>query len=254
MHNVIQTVIDEFKTLSPDTSKVIVFRKDGETLAASKETTPEQTQTLIANLNRITHTECIGGMENLTIQDVNSQLNITTVGDVYLTMVYSRLGDQKVINSLTRVVAPTIIRLAEGTTATSEITEKQKQVPEVVVKQGVEKLPIEESTVKPKIEPQPSTEQVPDQTPIAQFIVERISGFLVPSDIVRVDSEVLANWQTFCDGKEVSVCIENLEGKQVTCKVKAQKAPKGIIGIPDKILQTLNCNKGTLVKVKPLIK
>lgn len=253
MHKVIQTVIDEFRTLSPDISKVIVFKKDGETLAASKETTPEQTQTLIVNLNSITHTECIGGMENLAIQDVNSQLIVTAIGDAYLATLSSRLGDQKVINSITKVVGPTIIRLAQGRESISAVTEKPRQITETT-KQPTEDSHIKESKIEPKIESPPSTETVPDQTPIAQFIVERISGFLVPSDTVRLDSEVLAKWQTFCNGKEISVSIETLEGKQVTCKVKSQKMPLGIIGIPDKILQMLDCSKGTLVKVKPSIK
>ncbi|HSV48872.1 MAG TPA: hypothetical protein VLH35_01025, partial [Candidatus Acidoferrales bacterium] len=101
----IQTVIDEFKTLSPNISKVIVFKLDGETLAASKDTTPEQTQALIAYLNGIKHTGCIGGLENFTIQDVNSQLAVTAVGKVYLAAVSSRSEDQKSINSLTKIVA-----------------------------------------------------------------------------------------------------------------------------------------------------
>ena len=115
MTEALQTVIGEFKTLSPDIANTIVFNLEGETLAASEGTTPEQTQTLIANLNSITHAECIGGIESLTIQDLNTQLSIAAVGDVYLATVSSRTADQKIIKSLTQIVAPTVIQLAKGT-------------------------------------------------------------------------------------------------------------------------------------------
>lgn len=251
MTEALQTVIGEFKTLSPDIANTIVFNLEGETLAASEGTTPEQTQTLIANLNSITHAGCIGGIESLTIQDLNSQLAISAVGDVYLATVSSRTADQNIIRSLTQIVAPTVIRLAKGTV----VSEKQRVLPEkvpskveaILQKQvpEIESVPVPESPREPYLPEAPTT----------QFMVDKIGGLLVPSDTVRIDSEVIGNWQSLYDKKTfTAVSIETLEGKTVICKFKPQKDAKGIIGIPDKILQSLQSSKGKLVIVKPVIK
>jgi hypothetical protein len=246
----IQTVIDEFKTLSTDISKVLVFKLNGETLATSKDTTPEQTQNLIASLKKIKHTECIGGLENFTIQDINSQLAVTTVGDVYLTSVSSRLGDQKSINSLTRIVAPTVIRLAQGTVKVS--TEKPKLQQETIANKTEKALPVQEP-LKPEPIVEPKRVIEPVKLPSAQFMIERLSGFLVASDTVRIDSDVVADWAAQLSGKTFTkVAVETLGGRQVTCKFKVQKEAKGVIGVPDKILQALDCGKGTLVMVRPV--
>jgi hypothetical protein len=84
-------------------------------------------------------------------------------------------------------------------------------------------------------------------------MIEKINGFLVASDIVRLDSDVITGWETQLGGKSFTrVAIETLGGRQVTCKFKPQKEAQGVIGVPDKILQALNCDKGTLVMVKPV--
>ncbi len=249
MSEALQRVIGEFKTLSPDITKTVVFRLDGETLAASEDATPEQTQALIAKLNGITQSECIGGIDNLTIQDVNSQLSVTNVGGVYLATVSSRTGDQKVVKSLTQVVAPTVIRLTSGTRPVE--IEKPKILQEVIQPETVtEKDPEIEAPIETEVPPEPFL----PTAPTSQFMTEKIGGFLVATDTVRIDSEVITNWQALCDGKQfTSVCIQTLEGKTATCKFKPQKDTKGIIGVPDKILQALECDKGKLVIVKPVI-
>jgi hypothetical protein len=245
----VQTVIGEFKTLSPDITRTAVFKLDGETLAVSEGTTLEQTQTLIANLSSITHSECIGGIESLTIQDLNNQLAISAVGDVYLALVSSRTADQKIIRSLSQIVAPTVIQLALGHAVVA--VEKPKiQQNTLETAMPSEKEP----EIAPITEPESPPEPYLPKAPTTQFMVEKISGLLIASDTVRIDNEVIENWQNLYDKKTfTALSIETLEGKTVTCKFKPQKDAKGIIGIPDKILQSLQCSKGKLVMVKPVI-
>lgn len=247
MTEALQTVIGEFKTISPDIASAVAFNLEGETLAASEGTTPEQTQTLIANLNSITHAQCIGGLENITIQDVNSQLAVDAIDDVYLAMVSSRTADPRVIRSLSQIVAPTVIRLA--------LRHVDVDVKAPKVQSALEaELPLEK---EPEIMPIPmSTSSKPflPKAPKTQFMVERIRGFIAPSDTVYINNEVIQNWQNLYDGKKfTTVSIETLEGKTVTCKFKPQKDAKGIIRVPDKILQRLHSSKGKLVIVKPVI-
>lgn len=253
MTEILQTIIGEFKTLSSDITSTVVFTLNGETLAASENATPEQVQALIASLNGLTRTSCIGGLEKLAVQDINSQVSVATVGDVYLATVASRVGDQKVVKSLTQVIAPIAIQLAlkmpKAATETPKISHEKlmqhieatlpkKEQIEIVTAQLELKAPIERSA--------PNISSV-------QFMVEKIGGLLVASDTVRIDSSALSSWQDTCGKQFTSVCIKTLEGKTITCKFKLQKDGKGTIGIPDKLLQALECEKGKLVMVKPVI-
>ena len=89
-------------------------------------------------------------------------------------------------------------------------------------------------------------------------MVEKIGGLLVASDVVRVDVDVVAKWSELYGDREISlVNVETLEGKSAVCKFKPMKEAegnaKGIIQIPEKILQTLGTGAGKLVMVKPFI-
>jgi hypothetical protein len=89
-------------------------------------------------------------------------------------------------------------------------------------------------------------------------MVEKIGGLLVPTDTVRIDGEIVEKWSDLYEGKQFNmVIIETLDGKKTTCKFKTIKESKnnakGIIQIPEKILQTLQTEKGKLVIVKPVI-
>jgi hypothetical protein len=103
-----------------------------------------------------------------------------------------------------------------------------------------------------------SSEPILPEPPVNQFMVEKIGGLLVPCDIVRVDSEVIAKWHDIYGDKEITqVHIETLEGKAIMCGFKpikeASNNGKGIIQFPEKVLQALQTSKGKLVIVKPVI-
>jgi putative ABC transport system ATP-binding protein len=96
------------------------------------------------------------------------------------------------------------------------------------------------------------------EPPTNQLLVQKIIGLLVPADTVRIDGEVIKRWSDLYDGKQITmVNIKTLSGEKITCKFKAIKDTKsnvkGIIQIPEKILQTLQTEKGKLVIVEPVI-
>ena len=110
---------------------------------------------------------------------------------------------------------------------------------------------MEEPRIEPVPEPKTSFEPFVPSTPVNQFMVEKISGLLVPPDTVRIDGEVMAKWSDLYSGKPIlTVNIEALDGKKTTCKVKPIKETKnnakGVIQIPEKILQNLRTEKGKL--------
>ncbi len=254
MAEAIQTLIGEFKTLSPDITNALVFRSNGETLAANEGTTPEQTQTLINSLNSITHTEFIGGIENFTIQDVNTQLTVRKIGEIYLAMVSSRSEDQKIVKSLTEVVGPTFIRLAFESAAPESQAKRETIKPQrhkkVLEIATPEKGPQTPSIPEPQLPPEPPQ----PKAPTTQFMIERIGGILVPPDTVRIDGEVLQKWRELEGKMFAMVAVETLEGKKVTSKYKPiRSTSKGIIQIPDRLIQALDSGKGKLVMVKPVV-
>ncbi len=260
--NPLQTVIDELKTLSPETTNVLIFKNNGQTIANTKATNEDQTKKLIANFENISlPAQSIGGVECLTIQTGGSQLNITAMDSLYLATVSSRKANQEIVKSLTQVVIPTIARLVEQHESLEPEVSVQKtiELQDLPIEEKVSPLPLEEE--KPNIEPIPETQPIYEalpKTPVNQFMVEKIGGILVQADTVRIDGEILAKWSDLYEGKQITmVDIQALDGKKTTCKFKAIKEEKanskGIIQIPEKILQTLQTEKGKLVMVKPVI-
>jgi hypothetical protein len=258
--NPIQTIVDEFKTLSPETNKVLIFRKSGEIVANTKATSEEQARKLISNFTSITsETQSIGDVECLTVQAGDSQLNITAINNLYLATVSSRATNQEIVKSLTQIVVPTVVHLVDLIASSIEnVPQPTTQLKETTVEKIV--LPHEEE--KPKVEtiskPLPTFQHFIPKTPVNQFMVEKIGGILVQTDTVRIDSEIIAKWSDLYDGKQITmVDIEALDGKKTTCKFKpireAKANSKGIVQMPEKILQTLQTEKGKLVMVKPVI-
>ncbi|MCW3999830.1 MAG: hypothetical protein NWE93_06290 [Candidatus Bathyarchaeota archaeon] len=249
----IQIVIDEIKNLAPDIHTALVFRGNGDVLANTENATAEQTQALISSLGSI-DAQAIGGIESFTIQDINSQLAITAVGDTFLATESSRTGNQKAAASLIQVVIPAVIRLStENTLPEAEALEEVEQSLTATTNLPVE-VPENPLIPEPTLPAQPFL----PNAPTSQFMVERVGGLLVAQDAVRIDCEVVESWRSLYGDRELLyVEVVTLEGKSVTCKFKLQKEGKsnikGVIQIPDKILQTLQCDKGKLVMVKPKI-
>jgi hypothetical protein len=257
----LQTVVNEFKTLSPETSNILIFRNNGQTIANNEATSEDQVKKIISNFAIIaSQNQSIGDVECLTVQAGDSQLNIIGVGNLYLATVSSRAANQEIVKSLTRVVVPTISRLVDQLEA-SLLENQSKQTLQIKTEDSEEAvLPLEaeEPKVEPIPEPQPPFEPCLPKTPVNQFMVEKIGGLLVQTDTVRIDSEIISKWSDIYDGKPIiSVNIEALDGKKTTCRVRAIKEAKanakGVIQIPEKILQTLQTEKGKLVIVKPVI-
>lgn len=259
--NPLQTVLDEFKILSPETTNVLIFKNNGQTIANTQATTEDQTKKLIANFGSISlQAQSIGGVECLTIQTGESQLNITAMGDLYLATVSSREANQEIVKSLTQVVVPTIAHFVDQLESSPSENQPQQtiQLKELAIEETALPLEDEKPNIDPIPEPQPPFEPFLPKTPVNQLMVEKIGGILVQADTVRIDSEIIAKWIDLFDGKQITmVNIEALDGKKTSCKFKAIKEAKanakGIIQIPEKILQTLQTEKGKLVMVKPVI-
>jgi hypothetical protein len=260
----LQTIIGEFKNISPELTRAFIFKKDGEILASTEAITEDQARKLVAAYNDVAdQAKVIGGLETLTIQGVGNRLNITSMDNCYLVTASSCAADEKMVKALTCVIVPTVMKLLDQISPAlpnDQLLDIEK--PEV---EQVEQV---EETVQPPEEPTPM-EPVPDvpavtsepifpKPPVNQFMVEKLGRLLVASDTVRVDKDVVAKWRDLYGDKEIAqVNVETLEGKAVICKFKPMKEAdgnaKGIIKIPEKILEILQIGEGKLVIVKPVI-
>jgi hypothetical protein len=265
----LQRIIDEFPNLSPETIKVLMFDKNGEVVAKTNST-PEDEKILINNFYEINlqAQEIIGEVENLTIHGSECQLNITIPNNgIYLATISSSAADQKSLKSLTHVLIPTVVRLFNQT---SQDAAESQPTPAITLKDESSEesvFPVvvnaeEKQEFKPAVEPEMAQEFNPQTLqpcpPVTQFMVEKTRGLLVQSDTVRIDSETIQKWNCLFENKQITqVQIETLDSKTVTCKFKPIKEEKnslkGIIQIPEKILQILQTSKGKLVMVKPIV-
>jgi len=121
--------------------------------------------------------------------------------------------------------------------------------------------PIEETVMeerKETVEAVTNPEPLLSEPPVSQLIVENLGGLLVPSDTVRIDSEIMTKWEELYEGNKImEVEIGTFDGKTMRCKVKTIKDSKyegkGIIQMPEKIQLALEIKKGELVRAKPII-
>jgi len=174
------------------------------------------------------------------------------------------MADEKAVYAINRVLVPTLVKLLNQLAESSETQLSLEKTPQEKTKPS--KVETKTKTSKHKTATatveQPAviidSEPYLPEPPVHQLMVEKLGGLLVPSDTVRIDSEVLASWSELYEGKTIyGVSIETLKLKTTKCKfkpIKETKNPtKGIIQVPERIMLTLEASKGELVMVKPII-
>jgi len=282
------STLQEIQNVCPDITSNFIF-KDEKILAKDKNTEEETATQTIDAFNKITESaDIIGGLETVTIQGAEGKVNIAPMSDFHLTTVSSKEADEKYVNTLTRVLIPIVIKLVdeiqpasiETETITSndeaitqvepepvedEVTEEVFEEPEVEEAENAPTEELDEEAAMRKLyeDTEPEELEVDDEPllpepPVTQLMVENLKGFRVPSDTVRVDEDVIAQWnELYSDKKLDKVEIEALNGKTTRCKVKEIKkskdSGKGIIKMPEKIQLTLEIAAGELVTVKPVV-
>ena len=253
----LQAIIQEFRNISPEITDAFMFKTNGEIIARSESKTLDRAKKSIFSFNDVNEkAEVIGGIETLSIQGADSQLNVVTISNRYLATVSSRAANPKVVKALTTVVVPTVVKIIDE--LASEISETELNL----LKSEEENA---EHTTCSKAAPKQNeplwlnSELTLPDPPLNQFMVEKIEGLFLPSDTVRVDSELVEKWVNLYGEKLIThVQIETLEGKAVICKYKPMKESnpnlKGIVQVPEKVLQALQTSQGKLVIIKPVVK
>ena len=267
----LKNVLNEIRNVCPDITNTFMFRENGEIIVGD-ENTPEKTMVHVVDAfdGIFEKADAIGGVECITIEGSNGKVNVSWLNNLYFVTVTSRKADMNYVNTVTRVLIPTVLRLLEKICPTplksnSPLT-KTKHQPKIPMDEELEKPepvtePVEETVMeepKETVETETKHEQLLSEPPVNQLIVESIGGLLVPSDTVRIDSEILSKWEELYEGRKIEeVEIGTFDGKTMRCKVKTIKdwkyEGKGIIQMPEKIQLALEIRKGELVRAKPII-
>jgi predicted regulator of Ras-like GTPase activity (Roadblock/LC7/MglB family) len=267
----LKNTLNEIRNACPDITNAFMFKEDGEIIAGD-DNTPEKTMVHVIDAfdGLLEKADAIGGVEGITLEGNNGRVNVSSVQDIYLVTVTSRKADVNYVNTITRVLVPTVLRLLEKINPTplksnSPLTETmpEPRVPTVKEFENLEPItePNEETAneeTKETVEPETKPEPLLPEPPVNQLIVENLGGLLVPSDTVRIDSEILAQWEKLYEGNKIELVeIGTFDGKTTQCKVKPIKDSKyegkGIIQLPEKVQLALEIKKGELVRAKPII-
>lgn len=264
----LKTTLNEIQNLCPDIKNSFIFKEDGE-IVAGDENTPEKTIVRVIDSfdGILEKAEALGGVEGITLESSKGRVNVCCMNGFYLVTVTLANADKNYVNTITRVLFPTVLKLVEKITPAPLKNESREpeprpeiHIPEAMAKPA-EEMPIEEPrperptrTLEPETKPEPTL----PEPQINQLIVENIGGLLVPSDTVRIDKETLLQWQELYEGRKIEeVEIETFCGQSTRVKVKPIKDSKfegkGIVQMPEKIQNALEIRKGELVRVKLVI-
>jgi predicted regulator of Ras-like GTPase activity (Roadblock/LC7/MglB family) len=259
----LKNTLNEIRNVCPDITHTFMFTEDGEIIAAD-ENTHEKTiiQVIDAFDGILEKADKIGGVEGITLEGSNGRVNVSCIKDMYFATVTSKRADINYVNSVTRVLIPTILKLLEKICPTplkNAPTPSLKIEPEIPMTEELPQSAEEEKEEPEKIEKPPiEPEPLLPEPPVNQLIVENLGGLLVPSDTVRIDSTILSQWEKLYEDQKIEeVEIETFDGKTTRCKVKPIKDSKyegkGVIQMPEKVQLALEIKKGELVRAKPII-
>lgn len=269
----LKNALTEIKNICPDVQASFLFDREGTVIAGDTESTEvpfEKTVNAMESL--LDKTETIGGLDSLVISAQKGKVHVSCVNDMYLAMVTAKNVDMTYLQTVSRVLIPTVIKLLDNMTATpapiklpqtrpsfaysTKKIEQEEEVEEANDEETNEET-IEEARERVTLSP---TRTLPQDShePSNQLIVDTLSGLLVRGDTVQIDAEILNEWSDHYDGAKIDqVEIESFNGTSIVCKVKPIKDSKiegkDIIRISEKARQDLDVKKGEIVKVKPVM-
>jgi predicted regulator of Ras-like GTPase activity (Roadblock/LC7/MglB family) len=272
----LKNTLEEMRKVCPDIQHAFVYNANGEVVAGDADTPQKVMVHVIDAFDSILErAEAVGDVEAVTLNGSMGTVKLYHFNEHYFVMVYSAKADVNYVDTVVRVLVPTVLRLLEKISPTplknvvsppSPTPKPETAViePEQPIEEPTEELAaeaeLEEEKFKPEAKPVPAFPQEPSpfEPQAVQLIVENIGGLLVPSDTVRVDGETLSSWESMFEGKKIEyVEIETFDGKTARYKVKPIKDSKfygkGIVQMPEKAQLSLEIKKGELVRVKPVI-
>jgi hypothetical protein len=264
MHAVaLKNALEEIRKTCQNIQYAFIFKEKGEIVVGDTEI-PERVMVRVVDAfgSLLEKAVPIGGVESVTLTCSEGTLSFQVFGEHYLVTVTSPKSNLNYLNTLTRVLIPTVLTMLDKISPTPlkkvPSPKDSSQTPSTST-ENEEQVKTSDEEHRGDVKPETSTpEQQAIQLMVEDFEGSRIRGLLKRSDAVYVDNETVKLWENMFNGKKIEyVEIETLNGKTTRCKVKPIKdlkySTKGVVQIPKKIQLTLEIKKGELVLVKPII-
>jgi len=211
----LKNALTEIKKICPDVSCSFIFTKDGTIVAGDSETDEETMEKTVHSFQNISEkADVIGGLQALLINGEKGKVHLSRVNDMYLALAASKSVDTTYLQSITRVIVPTVLKLLKSITPT----------------------PLKFAPSKQLIVDTFSGFFAGDSVQIDSETLKQWSKLLNRKSVGEVEIEAFGGKSAQCRVKEIS--DPKLKGK-------------GIIKIPEKVCKTLEVKRGELVKVKP---
>jgi len=248
--------LDEIKNVNKDISKTFVFRKD-KILAKDKFTKEEEANKTIEAFEAISSkANIIEGLESVTIQGTNGRVDIAHINDYYLTIVTSKEADDETINNLTHVLAPTIFKIIQ------DMTPSTNRSPEIIAKTKFDQKQAVETNPSQSAERLEALESNLPTPEFAEFTVDdmgRLGIISGSSDSVRLHIITVGHWtELFGENKIQRIMIKEANtGKTIECKYEVSRDTErertGLVLVPELLQRKLKTKKGAKVLIKPII-
>jgi predicted regulator of Ras-like GTPase activity (Roadblock/LC7/MglB family) len=287
----LKSALTEIKNICPDISKSLILMNNGTIITVKEQSIDPNLERAVSSLQDLTEkTASIGGLDDLLIDGENGKVYVSRVNSMYFITALPKKTDLTHLRTITGVILPTIIKVLDSISLEAAppptpikpaprfqlapLKSMPSMPPEPIAEEeNVEKT--EEAVEKIEEPLTPEAQKIPEEKteeevkpeapkqiinlPSQQLIVDRFDrfgGFMMRSDTVQVDSDVLQRWNSMLDEKEISeVDVETFGGKTARCKVKVINDQKlegrGFIRIPEKLCDKLELKRGELVRVKP---
>ena len=154
----LKNTLDEMQKACPDIQNAFVLDQNHTVIAQDGNTTEEIMTRAVEILNEMFEkADAIGGMDDLTIDGTNGQMNISRMEEVYLVTVTSRKTDADYVNTVVHIIVPTVLKLLEK--LNSDDFKPEMPEPE----QKVENEPENFATERPMEFPRQSAEPLQEE-------------------------------------------------------------------------------------------
>jgi len=286
----IRNALSGIKNALPDLNWAFILANDGTVITGDEGSVDPNIAKAASSFQSLAERAgTIGGLDSMLINGEKNKVYVSCVNDMYLVAGLAKNADLVYFRTITSAVLPTVLKVLDSVTSsltstpapfkpTSNTPFSQSENPEpVLTKPTSSELTFdEEQAVGEEMEsteteepeelhaPELSTpermdlpKQQSEEIPSQQLIVDRFSGFMVKSDTVQLDADILKRWSDELNVEDINeVDVETFSGKAVRCKVKvindAKLEGRGLIRIPEKACQSLDVRRGELVRVKPV--
>lgn len=109
----LQNTLSEIKKICPEVSNSFVF-KDLDLIAKDDSTSKKNVDQAIVAFNLVEkEAKTIGGLKSIRVEGTKGKLNLTYMDKFNLATVISNKADENYVNTITRVLVPTVIKLAD---------------------------------------------------------------------------------------------------------------------------------------------